>query len=355
MGGGQGRLINLSNRVKAISLIKEASSKGARMHEACNLLGISLRSYERWQNSDGSVKEDQRLHSNRIPKHKLTEEERGKIISIATSKKYCDLSPHQIVPKMADEGYFIASESSFYRILSEEKLNNYRGNSKPSKPRKKPEPHIAKKPNELWSWDITYLKRNIKGLFFYLYFIMDVFSRKIVGYEVYENESAEHASSVAKSAYLSEKVNGKEIKLHSDNGSPMKGSTMLSMLEHLGVIPSFSRPSVSNDNPYSEALFKTLKYCPKYPSEPFETLRAAREWVHSFVMWYNNEHQHKNIKFVTPSERHQGLDIEILKNREKVYEKARMENPLRWSKNTRNWDYIDEVHLNPGRKTKSSS
>jgi transposase InsO family protein len=287
------------------------------------------------------------LHG-RIPSNKLSVEERQKVISIASSTEFRDIPPHQIVPKLADRGEYIASESSFYRILKEEKLDAHRGKSKKPNQRK-PEAYIAKKPNEIWTWDITYLARDIKGMFFYLYLIIDIFSRKIVGFEVHERESAEHAATLAKSAYIAEQINNKDIVLHSDNGSPMKGATMLSMLQALGITPSFSRPSVSNDNPYSESMFKTLKYCPQYPSKPFSDIESARKWVSIFVKWYNEEHQHSSIKFVTPTERHIGLDKSILIKRKIVYEAAKLNNPSRWSKNTRNWDYIPEVYLNPGK------
>lgn len=347
MGGRKGRLIKISDRCTAVSLIEEAVQNGARMHLACETLDISIRTLERWKSSN-EIKEDGRLFSGRIPANKLTTEERAKVISIATSKEFADVPPHQIVPALADRGEYIASESSFYRILKEEKLATHRGKSKlPS--RKKPVPYIAKNPNEIWSWDITYLMSDVKGIYFYLYLIVDIFSRKIVGYEVYENESADNSAIVAKTAYENENINGRDIVLHSDNGSPMKGATMLGMLQNLGVVPSFSRPSVSNDNPYSESLFKTLKYCPKYPSDPFKDLKSAREWVHSFVGWYNTEHHHSNIKFVTPDERHKGLDHKILNDRKIIYEHAKSLNPSRWSGNTRNWDRIMEVNLNPGK------
>jgi len=351
LGGRKGRLIQFLDRKKAVVLIEEAISKGARMHKACKLLEITLRTFERWKDPDGSVRKDQRLNPGHIPKNKLTPEERIQIISILNSKKYTDLPPHQIIPKMADQNFYIASESSFYRILKEEKLNAHRVKAK-TKTRKKPAPYIASNSNEVWSWDITYLARTIKGTFFYLYMIVDIFSRKIVGYEVYEAESAEYASEVAKAAYKSENINGKKVVLHSDNGSPMKGATMLATMQKLEITPSFSRPSVSDDNPFSEALFKTVKYCPQFPSKPFDSLQEAREWVHTFVSWYNNEHHHSGIKFVTPSARHKNLDKAILDNRKEVYTKAKERNPSRWSKDIRNWDRVEEVYLNPGKGKK---
>ena len=124
---------------------------------------------------------------------------------------------------------------------------------------------------------------------------MDVFSRKIVGWEVYERESADYAASVFRKAHLREGVRADSLVLHSDNGSPMKGATMLATLQNLGVVPSFSRPSVSNDNPYSEALFKTLKYRPAFPDKPFGCLESARQWVAHFAHWYNDEHHHSAL------------------------------------------------------------
>jgi len=180
--------------------------------------------------------------------------------------------------------------------------------------------------------------------------ITDIYSRKVVAWEVHDKQSDDLASQLMKRAYLSEGVSGKEIVLHSDNGSPMKGATMLATLQHLGVIPSFSRPSVSNDNPYSESLFKTLKYIPIYPSKPFDTIDVAREWVLKFAQWYNNHHRHSGIKFVTPHARHSGRDKEILKNREKVYREAKIRNPERWAGNIRNWDLIEKVDLNPDKE-----
>ena len=178
---------------------------------------------------------------------------------------------------------------------------------------------------------------------------MDVFSRKIVGYNVFLEQSAELASQVVSKAYQTEGVTKQQVTLHSDNGGPMKGSMMLATLESLGVAASFSRPSVSNDSPFSEALFKTCKYRPDYPDKPFESQDAALAWVIAFVHWYNNVHQHSGISFVTPNERHEGNDKAILHQRKRVYELARQKNPNRWSKQTRNWDRIDEVYLNKKR------
>ncbi len=140
------------------------------------------------------------------------------------------------------------------------------------------------------------------------------------------------------------------VVLHSDNGAPMKSMTMKAKMEELGVLPSYSRPRVSNDNPYSEALFRTLKYRPEWPSSGFESLEATRDWVQNFSHWYNNEHRHSKINFVTPAQRHEGKDTELLQKRKKVLEEAKRSNPTRWSKDVRNCVPIGSVTLNPDKE-----
>jgi putative transposase len=176
---------------------------------------------------------------------------------------------------------------------------------------------------------------------------LDVFSRKIVGWQVYDRESAEYASDLLKETCSREKISQGQVTLHSDNGKPMKGASMIATLQQLGVIPSFSRPSVSDDNPYSEALFKTVKYVPFYPDKPFASLSEARRWVDDIVHWYNEKHLHSAIGFVTPSARHNGEDEGILERRQEVYQQAKKRSPKRWFRGTRNWKKITEVFLNP--------
>ena len=177
---------------------------------------------------------------------------------------------------------------------------------------------------------------------------MDIYSRKIVGWEIYATESAEQAAEVLRKTRFAEALPlNHELVLHSDNGSPMKGATMLATMQKMGVVPSFSRPSVSNDNPYSESLFKTLKYVPAYPAQPFKTIDDARRWVATFSTWYNHSHRHRGLKFVTPVQRHKGRDKAILEQRKCVYQKARRLNPERWTGKIRNWDHVAEVKLNP--------
>ena len=296
---------------------------------------------------------DQRRGPKTVPGNKLTSEERTELLSVVNSAEYRDSSPSKIVPALADEGIYLASESTIYRILKEENLLTHRSRSRAAT-HHRPDPFEAIAPNHVWSWDITYLKTLVTGMYFYLYLVMDIYSRKIVGWEVHEREASELSSLLMQEALAEEGIDGKDLVVHSDNGGPMKGATMLVTLQNLGVIPSFSRPSVSDDNPFSEALFKTLKYCPCYPTKPFTDLEEAKVWVREFVRWYNTQHLHSGIKFVTPEQRHRGEDTRILMNRKHVYEEAKRSNPARWSGNTRNWEVIKSVRLNPLRENQKA-
>lgn len=353
MGGSRGRLIVQSSRQHAVELISEAYQAGARKHKACEVLGLSLRTLERWEKENGF--QDRRQIVERIPKNKLTKAQRDMVISTANNVDYRDLPPCKIVPLLADEGIYIASESTFYRILREETQLAHRQTSRVVK-HHRPETYEARGPNQVWTWDISYLPTQVAGLYFYLYMIIDIYSRKIVGFSVHEQESSEQASKLVIQTYSDEKVTQEQLVLHSDNGAPMKGATMLVTLERLGVIPSFSRPSVSDDNPYSEALFRTVKYHPTFPIfNKFASILEARQWTEKFVFWYNNKHLHSALKFVTPHQRHNGEDKVIRENRHRIYQIAKAQNPERWSGQTRNWLLSETVTLNPNKKNNQNS
>ena len=209
--------------------------------------------------------------------------------------------------------------------------------------------HCASKSNQVWSWDITWLPTTVRGVYLHLYLVMDVWSRKIVGWQIAEADSAEIASELITQACRDGNVDTRGLVLHSDNGKPMRASTMIATLQWLGVIPSFSRPHVSDDNPYSEALFRTLKHTPAYPRTPFAGSASAERWVERFVSWYNFEHRHSAIRYVTPNQRHCGHENAILERRHALYQRARSANPERWSSETRNWAPVGQVVLNPQR------
>jgi transposase InsO family protein len=332
-------------REKIIELVGVAMKSGARQSAACDIIGISAKTLQRWCAPKNTG--DQRLDTEREPANKLTELERCRILKVTNEAEYADLAPAQIVPILADEGRYIGSESTIYRTLKAVEQLTHRQKAKPTRQIKKPKALVATGPNQIYSWDITYLPTLVKGVFFYLYLVMDIYSRKIVGWQIHDVEGSALAADLMIDICRRENIERGQVTLHSDNGSPMKGATMLATLQDLGVVPSFSRPSVSDDNPYSESLFRTLKYRPEYPNKPFSDLLSARVWVERFADWYNHKHRHSAIKFVTPGQRHAGEDIQILADRHEVYLQAKAANPLRWSGETRNWNLVKEVHLNP--------
>lgn len=336
--------ISKEKREMLLGWIKEAIDEKARLIKILELLGISLRTYKRWKKGD---LEDMRKGPLTIPKNKLSQAEYKLVLEICNSKEFRNSPPSQIVPELLDRTIYVASESTIYRILKKEKMLTHRLNAKSPSNRAKPAPLIATGINQVWTWDITYLASTVRGRFFYLYLVLDIYSRKIIGAKVHEKESADLAGFFARELAFKSGVEFGKLTLHSDNGSPMKGATMLATLHELGIQPSFSRPSVSNDNPYSESMFRTLKYRPEYPDKPFETVDDAQHWVNTFVNWYNNEHRHSSLNFVTPSVRHEGDDFKELKKRAKVLEKHKQKHPERWSGEIRNCNTIGVVHLNP--------
>jgi putative transposase len=338
-----------AQRQTLLTLIKDACNAGARLAKACLQIGMSCRTVQRWlrpQGHDG----DRRIAGKRVvttPPNKLSVAERQAALNLLNSEEFKDLPPSQIVPRLADQGCYVASESTLYRLLREVGQMTHRRLERVPRKLSKPRALIATRADQIYCWDITYLPQQVRGSFFYLYLFVDVFSRKIVGWQVFDCESAELASQLLIDICERQGIEPGQITVHSDNGSPMKGETMLATMQRLGVAQSRSRPAVSNDNPYSESLFRTLKYRPQLPLKPFENLLRARRWVTELVHWYNGEHRHSAIGFVTPDERHGGLDRALLQARSQVYENARLANPQRWSTRVRNWQYVEAVHLNP--------
>jgi putative transposase len=340
-------MISTRDRREAIELIEEAVAAGARKALACELLGLSVRTVQRWS-GEGEVIEDRRPSAERpTPPNALSDAERAKVREICNSPEHASLPPSQIVPRLADQGIYIASESTFYRVLRADDAQHHRGRAKAPRTPTPPPSHTADGPCQVWCWDITYLPGPVRGMFYYLYLILDLYSRKIVGWEVHTEENSTHSSALVQRAVLAEGCLGKPLILHADNGSAQKGSTLMATLERLGVIPSHSRPHVSDDNAYAETLFRTLKYRPAYPIGRFADLAEARAWVLDFVRWYNTEHRHSRLRFVTPGQRHSGADVAILAQRQALYEQAKAAHPERWSGAVRDWSRPGAVTLNP--------
>ena len=342
----------LAHRATVLELIAEACIAGARLHRACEIIGLAARTVQRWVDAGKNAlyvgarrTPDQRIHN--CPPNKLSDAERLAALAVLNSEEFKDLPPSQIVPRLADKGMYVASESTLYRLLRQAGQLAHRRLERVLQKRSKPRALVARRPDQIYCWDITYLPTQVRGLFFYLYLFVDIFSRKVVGWQVFDCESAERAAALLEDICRRQGVGADQVTVHSDNGSPMKGETMLATMQRLGVAHSRSRPAVSNDNPYAESLFKTLKYRPQLPLKPFADLMQARRWVTELVHWYNEQHRHSAISFVTPAQRHAQTDEALLHARAAVYEKARQQHPARWSGNTRNWTFIDEVHLNP--------
>lgn len=345
-------MIILEDRQALAQDINVAQQAGARLKQACDTAGIDARTLQRWKAKPGPICCDGRPSAVRqMPGHALSELERQQLLKVANEPRFADVPPARIVPMLADEGIYLASESTFARVLRAEGQNAHRGRAKAPKAVRPPTTHIASAPRQVWCWDMTYLPATVLGRWFHLYLILDLYSRKIVGWEVHDSDCSEHAAHLVRRTALSEGIAALAAKpvLHGDNGSTLKATTVLTMLHWLGVKPSYSRPRVSDDNAYAEALFRTAKYRPEFPSKGFANLETARSWATDFVHWYNHEHRHSGIRYVSPAQRHDGRDQGILTERHNLYLKARAGNPKRWSRHTRNWTPVTTVTLNPER------
>jgi putative transposase len=319
-------------RQQILALVSESRRAGARLKQICAALRLSVRTVQRWramERTGGPVTAPRRSPANR-----LSDTERARILSVLQSEEYEGHSPRQIVPRLADQGIYLASESTMYRLL--------RATPRRARPRSraecpKPTSVIIDAPNHVWCWDITRLKSPRRGAPFHLYLVMDAFSRRIMGWEVYERECMQYAARFIRRTCEANSLKPRGLLLHSDNGRPMKGLAMFTTLHRLGIVASFNRPYVHDDNPLPEALFRTLKGRPAFPQLPFQSLEAARGWVERFVTWYNGQHHHSALCFVTPDDRYFGREHGVLARRRAVYERSKAEQPLRWTRRPRDW------------------
>jgi putative transposase len=326
--GGRGRRHRRAERQVILGYLDEAIGARAGPAAACDLVGIDERTIQRWRARPAG--DDERRGPNSKPDNALSAKEEAKIIALVTSKEFVDLSPHQLIAKLADMCIYIASEATIYRLLRRRRLLRHRDRSRP--PYAPPSARVRRHRTQPGMGLGHHLPAaGVRGTFWYLYSILDVWSRKIVGWAVHDVQSDELAAQLAEEACRREDVEAGRLVLHADNGAAMKGNTMLVKLEEFGVAPSFSRPRVSDDNPSSEALFRTMKYRPSSPDRSFLTSDDARQWVATFVAWYNDDHQHSGIRFDTPSQRHDGRETPILAHRHRVYLEARARRPGRWN------------------------
>jgi transposase InsO family protein len=301
---------------------------------------LSVATFYRWKKEP----EDRRKGSRRSPSHKLSEEERQEILDISCSDEFKDSNPYEIVAILLERGTYIASARTFYRVLKAEGKLQHRSNRKAPQRRTKPPERKATGPDQVYTWDITYLPTRVRGMFFYAYIIMDVWTREIVGWAIHTAESEEYARQLF--LQIKRRKNLKGVYLHSDNGNPMKASSFSVWLISLGMILSYSRPLVKNDNPFSEALFGTLKRSAGFP-RAFASIEAAREWLASFAVWYNNSHRHSGIGYVTPVQRRTGESTKLFEKRNDTLDRAWKEKPERFpKKGPKYWKEKRVVYLN---------
>ena len=259
----------------------------------------------------------------------LSARERQRIVETLTSARFCDVTPYTAYARLLDEdGVYLASVRTFYRLLAAAGLSQERRNQLVHPAHVKPE-LIATAPNQVWSWDITRLRSTMKWQFFYLYVLLDIFSRYVVGWLVAGAENAGLAAALIEQTCEKYGIEPGQLTLHSDRGSPMRSKTTAELFVDLGVAASFSRPRVSNDNPFSEAQFKTLKYRPEFP-ERFEGIEHARAHLRRFFTWYNEEHRHSGIGFMTPAAVHFGHARAIDAHRRRVLQQAYAAHPERF-------------------------
>lgn len=333
--------------------IAEAQAAGARLSAACDVVGVPPRTVQRWRERPGG--DDRRVGPRHRPSNALTPMQEARVVKVLTDPRYAALSPKQLVPRLADEGVYVASESTMYRVQHRRSLRRPKRPAAPREVARATTMHRATGPNQVWSWDITFLPTTVRGRFFCLYLILDVWSRRVVGWTVDLYESSAVSAALIQHVCREHGVEPGSLVLHADNGTAMRGNTMLTMLKRLGVVPSFSRPHISDDNPYSESQFRTLKHTRAHPLLPFDELDDARAWVARFVDWYNTEHRHSAIRYVTPDERHFGHERAILARRRSVYQKAQRAHPERWTRGIRNWTPVGDVTLNPERDVKAAA
>jgi len=277
-------------------------------------------------------------------RRRLTDMEELRVLDTLNSERFQDMAPGEAYATLLDEDVYLCSERTMYRILLRHRQNAIRRQSAP-RTYAKPE-LLATRPNELWSWDITKLKGPVKWTYYYLYKILDVYSRYVVGWLVAYRESASLAQDLIAEACLKQEIIHGSLTVHADNGSSMKSGTLAQLLTDLGVSKTHSRPHVSNDNPFSEAAFKTLKYRPGFPAR-FGSIEDARLFCREFFTWYNTEHRHSGIAMVTPENVHYNTHQEVLTARSLTLAQAYQDHPERFVKGVPTVQHVPtEVWIN---------
>lgn len=311
--------------------MNELIEAGISQREGCRSTGTSRATWCRWRKKVALPPPAFQLVRSGVQPHALSAAERSAVLAVCNSERFCNSAPRAIVATLLDEGRYLASASTFYRILGAEGQLHERRAIATHPARVKPE-LLTTAPNELWSWDITKLPGPAKWTWFSLYLVLDVFSRFIVAWEVATRESAAIAKALFSDAAREQGIQLGQLHVHADGGSAMKAKSLALLFADLGISKSHSRPHVSNDNPFSEAHFKTLKYRPEFP-EFFPSVEAARAFMLQLVHWYNYQHRHSGLAFLTPADVHFGRAQEILARRNAVLQHAWKQQPQRFRPN----------------------
>ncbi len=298
--------------------------------EACRVLALPRASYYRHHQRRDSEQDASRSEGRRrrTSPRKLTEPERQEVLDLLHSERFVDMAPPQVVATLLDEGEYLCSTRTMYRLLEERGENQERRDLRVHPVYTKPE-LLATGPNQVWSWDITKLKGPATWTYFHLYVILDIFSRYVVGWMIATRESAELAKHLIGETCDKQDIDPAELTIHSDRGAAMKSKLVAQLLADLGVTKSHSRPSVSNDNPFSESQFKTMKYRPAFPRR-FESFEHAKRFCQEFFEWYNRCHHHSGIAMLTPEQLHYGEAEAILEHRQQVLDEAYHAHPERF-------------------------
>ncbi|MCW5588767.1 MAG: IS3 family transposase, partial [Chitinophagaceae bacterium] len=279
------------------------------------------------------------------PHNAMSDEERQTILDVLHSERFMDCTPYDVFYTLLDEGQYIGSIRSLYRVLLQAGGSNDRRQQRRHRDAVKPE-LIATRPNEVWSWDITKCLSVNRLEYYHLYVILDIFSRYVVGWMLAERECQHLAKILIQKTTLKYGIQPGQLTIHSDNGPSMRSQTVATLLDKIGVSKTHNRPYTSNDNPFSESQFKTLKYCPQFP-ERFESLAHAEKFCRDFFQWYNNEHYHSGILFLKPISVHRGQAEPILQNRYKVLLQAYENNPARFNNKIPTLKKLKPVYINP--------
>jgi putative transposase len=316
---------------------------------ACEALGVSRASFYR-QQRPSSIEPKPRPR----PTRSLSQAEQQKVLEVLHSERFVDQSPAEVYATLLDEGIYLCSLRTMYRILAEHDEVRERRNQRRHPVYQKPQ-LLATGPNQLWSWDITKLPGPGKYTYFHLYVILDVFSRYVVGWMVAHRESEILAERLIRLSCQKQQIQPQQLTLHADRGSSMRSKTVALLLSDLGITKSHSRPHVSNDNPFSEAQFKTLKYQPLFPKQ-FGSIEDSRSFCHPFFDWYNHEHHHSGIGWLTPAMLHSAQAERVVQERQQVLQAAYLAHPERFVKGLPSPPAVPtEVWINPPLSTHQST